>query len=498
MTTVRGGHRGPRLSLGVLGALGVIFSLIFIYGAFTKRVPLVTGYRVKAMLTSSNELRRGSPVRIAGIDVGKVVKLEHGPGSTAIATMQLKDSGRPLHKDAEVRIRPRLFLEGGFYIDLRPGSPSAPEIPDDGTIPLGQTTIPVQFDQVLTGGFSRSARDSFQRLLVEAGTALDDGGAQDLGAAQKPSVPALRDLAIVAEAARGIRRHDVSQTVSSVSKITTALASNEEALGGLVTGLARTTEALADEQQALGETVRGLDAVLRHSPAALTAIDRATPAARGLARDLGPALRIAPPVLRGAVRLLDQLDRATRPAEVPRLVSYFKPAVNTLPQLSERLTTLFPLVDPVTDCVRDKALPILEAKIDDGALSSGRPVWQDLAHGLVGVNSGAQNFDANGPNARYLFTAGSDTISLGDFGGLGTLVGTGSEPIAGVRPRWNGPAGKPPFMPDKACRDQALVSLKADASPTVATFKQRSRVKAPRVTRAQFEKAVKRFAKAGR
>jgi hypothetical protein len=53
-------------------------------------------------------------------------------------------------------------------------------------------------------------------------------------------------------------------------------------------------------------------------------------------------------------------------------------------------------------------------------------------------------------------------------------------------------------MPDKACRDQALVSLKADASPTVATFKQRSRVKAPRVTRAQFEKAVKRFAKAGR
>jgi len=494
---VRGGHK-PRLSVAVLGALGVVFSLIFIYGAFTKRVPLVTGYRVKAVLSSSNELRRGSPVRIAGIDVGKVVKLEHGPGSTAIATMQLKVSGRPLHQDAEVRIRPRLFLEGGFYLDVRPGSPSAPEIEDDGTIPLGQTTIPVQFDQVLTGGFSRSARDSFQRLLDEAGSALDDGGAQDLGAAQKPSVPALRDIAVVAEAARGVGRHDPSQTISSVSRITRALASNDEALGGLVTGLARTTAALADEQQALRASVRGLDDVLQGAPAALTAIDGATPAARGLARDLRPALRVAPPVLRGAVRLLDQLDRATRPAELPRLVRNLGPAVGTLPQLSERLTTLFPLVDPVTDCVRDKALPVLEAKLDDGALSSGRPVWQDLAHGFVGVNSGAQNFDANGPNARYLFTAGSDTISLGSFGGLGTLVGTGSEPIAGVRPRWNGPDGKPPFMPDKSCRDQPLANLKADAAPTVARFKERGRVKAPRVTRAQFEKAIKRYAKVGR
>lgn len=487
----------PTLPVGALGILGVVFCLLFIYGAFTKRVPLVTGYRVEAVLSSSNELRKGSPVRIAGVDVGKVVKLEHGPGTTAIATMQLKDSARPLHKDAELRIRPRLFLEGGFYIDVRPGSPSAPEIEDDGIIPLGQTSIPVQFDQVLTGGFSRPARDSFQRLLDEVGTAFADGGAEDLGRAQRPSVPALRDIAIVTEAARGVREHDVSDTVRSVSRITAALARNDEALGGLVTGMARTTGALAAEQTALRGSVRGLSDVFREAPAALTAIDRGLPPARALARDLRPALRIAPPVLRGAVGLVDQLERATRPAELPRLLRNLRPALTTLPSLEARLTTLFPLVDPVTDCVRERALPVLTAKVDDGALSTGRPVWQDLAHGLVGLNSAAQNFDANGSTVRYLFSSGSDTLQLGSVPGLGTLVGSGAQEITGVRPRWNGPGKTTPFRPDAVCRDQAPPNLAAESSPTTATFR-KGGTRSRKVTPAKFRQAIERLEKDGR
>ncbi len=65
----------------------------------------------------------GSPVRIAGVDVGKVVDIDEGPGNTTVVTMELNDSGRPVHRDATARIRPRVFLEGGFLVELQPGQP---------------------------------------------------------------------------------------------------------------------------------------------------------------------------------------------------------------------------------------------------------------------------------------------------------------------------------------------------------------------------------------
>jgi hypothetical protein len=36
--------------------------------------------------------------------------------------MQIQDKGRPLHSDAQFKIRPRIFLEGNFFIDVTPGT----------------------------------------------------------------------------------------------------------------------------------------------------------------------------------------------------------------------------------------------------------------------------------------------------------------------------------------------------------------------------------------
>src|SRR5205085_1354337 len=81
------------------------------------------------------------------------------------------DQGLPLHTDAQVQIRPRLFLEGNFFLDLQPGSPSAPELPDGGTIPITQTATAVQLDEVLTA-LQKPARRGLQRLLEGYGTGL--------------------------------------------------------------------------------------------------------------------------------------------------------------------------------------------------------------------------------------------------------------------------------------------------------------------------------------
>ena len=136
-----------------------------VFFGFTKHVPFTHGFRVKAVFESSNSIRKNSPVRIAGVNVGKVTKVEGKPGSNAaVVTMEINDKGLPIHKDATMKIRPRIFLEGNFFVDVSPGTPSAPTIDDGDTIPITQTATPVQFDQVLTT-LQSDTRDGLQKTL---------------------------------------------------------------------------------------------------------------------------------------------------------------------------------------------------------------------------------------------------------------------------------------------------------------------------------------------
>ena len=51
-------------------------TLIGVYLGFTKSIPFRHHYTVKAAFKSANNLRKASPVRIAGVEVGKVTKVE--------------------------------------------------------------------------------------------------------------------------------------------------------------------------------------------------------------------------------------------------------------------------------------------------------------------------------------------------------------------------------------------------------------------------------------
>ena len=121
-----------------LVALGI--TLVAVYLGFTKSIPFRSHYEVKAAFKSANNLRKASPVRIAGVEVGKVVKVERArKGDTgAIVTMRIQDKGRPLHEDAQFKIRPRIFLEGNFFVDVTPGT-SGKEVADNHTFPVNQT-----------------------------------------------------------------------------------------------------------------------------------------------------------------------------------------------------------------------------------------------------------------------------------------------------------------------------------------------------------------------
>lgn len=451
-----------------VGLIGIAVLLAIAYLAFAKRLPFTQPYRIDAVFQSSNQLRKGSPVRIAGVDVGRVAGLRDGPGSTTVVSLEIEDHGRPIHEDATLKIRPRLFLEGGFQVELRPGSPTAPVLDNRGTIPLGQTSVPVQFHQVLSA-FDRPTRESFQSIVKETAIALDAGGAQALGRLSRPLGPALRDAAIVAEAARGYEAHDLSQLIGSLSRVTAAVADKDFELARLVTSVNRTSRALASREAAVSASLRELDGVLRAAPGTLTAVDRVLPSVERFSRDVRPSLRRLPGDLEQASDVLDQVRALVQPQELPALIQALEPALRDLPTLSRRLRRVLALLTPVTDCLRERVIPVLEAELDDGQHSSGRPVWQDLAHSMVGLASMAQSFDANGPAVRYLAGGGDVVFTTDPLPGIGQLSGRTSEPILGARPVWFGPGAKLPFRPDAECRRQPPPDLQARTNIPVPT-----------------------------
>jgi virulence factor Mce-like protein len=446
----------PRVRLALFGILIICVGVYFV---FAKRIPFVHGYRLKADFASSNQLVPGfSPVRIAGVTVGKVIKVQAGPGDTSEVTMDIKNAALPIHSDARVRIRPRLFLEGGFFVELNPGSPSAKDIGSDSVLPVDQTADPVQLHQILTA-FDVTTRDSLSSLLKEADDAFSHGGAKAFGESFRPLSPVLEEGAQIAEAALGPVAHDPSNGIRATAKLTQVFADHQQNLKGLITSLNRTTTALASRDVQLQQSIRSIDTLVRTAPGQLDRINATLPAINRFVIAIRPTLRALPPVLDHTVPVLDQLRALVQPAELPGLLTDLTPVARDLDPLTDRLDRLFPLITPVTDCVTRKVFPILNQTVPDGALSTGRPAWQDLAHAFVGLSSAAQNFDGNGYAFRFQAGVGETSIGTGSVPGLGTLAGLAAAPLSGSTPRWLGPGVIPPLNASQQCRKQATVDL---------------------------------------
>src|ERR1044072_6326738 len=111
-----------RPSNALIAAIFLAIVIIAPYLAFTKHIPFTSyGYELKATFSNGVNISKNSPVRVAGVEVGKVIAVGRDGDATEV-TFTVKDEGRPIHADAFAQIRPRIFLEGNFFMELDPGS----------------------------------------------------------------------------------------------------------------------------------------------------------------------------------------------------------------------------------------------------------------------------------------------------------------------------------------------------------------------------------------
>lgn len=128
---------GIVILLAIAGILVTIMHLNEGMGLFTQ------ASMFRAYLDDSQGIKVGAPVRMSGVDIGNVkqVAIEPGKGQVAIH-FTINDEMRPLlHSDAAVLIRP-MGLLGDKYLDLLPGSPTQPPLPDGAILSgRGETDI---------------------------------------------------------------------------------------------------------------------------------------------------------------------------------------------------------------------------------------------------------------------------------------------------------------------------------------------------------------------
>jgi phospholipid/cholesterol/gamma-HCH transport system substrate-binding protein len=429
------------------GVLAITTILLFAYFGFAKANPFANPYELKALFRDVENLKTRSPVRIAGVEVGKVTKVEpKDGGGAAEVTMELREDALPIRDDARAQIRSRIFLEGNFFVDIEPGSPSAGELDDGATLPVTQTTSTVTLPDVLDV-LDSDVRSDLQTFLYEYGTvALRGGGAKAFNRAIPSFGPAYRYGALTNDALLGVDpERDVQRLLRGQQKTFAALASNPDALKELVTDLNTTAGAIASEDTALEAAVPALRDTLREGYPALGALNAALPTLRTFAREAIPGVRSSVPALDAAIPWFTQARGLVQESELKGLAADLRQAVPSLVKLNTRLVPFLNQLRALSSCTNNVLVPFAESEIpsiEEG--NSGHLVREQINRSFVGLAGESRNNDANTP---VFHIQGVNPLKLA----TGRI-----EPAAPPDPNM-----PPPHRPDVPCETQEPPNLHA-------------------------------------
>ena len=463
----RGSHDG--MSPFRAGLLAIIIVAVASYFAFSQKNPFSSPYHFTAYFKNANNVKPNSAVRIAGVEVGKVKSVTPADPKTGDAAVEIevKDKGLPIHRDAQVKVRPRIFLEGNMFVDIQPGTPDSPELKSGGSIPASQTAAPVQFEQILRL-LQRDTRSDLQTLLQEFATGLNGGGAEAFNRSIKFWKPAYQYSSLANDATLGTEEHDLSKLVRGQGKVFRSLASDEEALGDLVTNLNTTFAAFASEDQNLRAAIPALDNVIKVGSPALASLNDSLPSLRQFARDALPATKSSLPTIEQSMPFVTQARALVSKAELRGLAADLRP---TIPALAKLNANTIPFLDQsraLSACTSSLLVPFANKPIPDPVFNiPDSSFLHDSNHGFVGLAGESRINDGNTPMFHVQQGAGPFSVvqTSADLGKLVSIGGMDFKP-EGTMPAK--PDHRPVFRPGTPCEKQEVADLNAARGPAEA------------------------------
>ena len=462
----------------VVGLIALAIVAVGSYLGFTKDIPFTKGHRVSAVFESATSIRANSPVRIAGVNVGKVKKVsQYQDTDMALVEMEIDEAGLPIHKDAQMKIRPRIFLEGNFFVDLEPGTPGSPTLEDGDTIRVTQTSTPVQLDEVLTA-LQTDTREDLKALLDEYGKALNgdpaasddlppgpdpetegETGAESLNDTLDDAPEALQGISVVNQAFLGTEEHDLSRAIAGLQKVTSALGRNESLLQDWVVNFNRTLSIFADEKENVSATLRGLQEAIPRLDRTLLLLNDSFPAVRAFSREILPGVRETPATIDASFPWVRQMRGLVQPDELGGLAKELAPASRDLAVATDAAISLFPNQNLLAQCITKVVLPAGDIVIREPPgrerFETGVENYKEFWYTMAGLAGESQNFDGNGQYVRFQVGGGTNTLSTGrtNFGNPQQFFNPAAQPL-GIRPVFSGV--RPPYRPDVPCHTNPL------------------------------------------
>ena len=289
------------IAMFVLSCFAVLLYLWITFGGSSPLKP--KGYEVTANFAEATLLAQTGDVRISGVPVGRVVKMERNGNRTKV-TMDIKSRYAPLPSDTRAMLRLKTLF-GETYVELTPGSKTAPKLPDGGMIPDTQIAKSVELDEVLKT-FKPRTRLAFRTWLQSQADAVTGRGT-DINAsfASLPPFVTGADKLLVTLDAQSLA---VRRLVSSTGDFFGAISAREGELRGLVRDANSLFQTTAARNSDLSAVFRALPRFEREATLTLPQLASFARVARPVVRRLQPAATQADPLFADFARLAPQFD----------------------------------------------------------------------------------------------------------------------------------------------------------------------------------------------
>ncbi|WP_320671859.1 MlaD family protein [Patulibacter defluvii] len=403
MTVLR---RNRTVALGA-ATIGIVALLLLLAFSGTLNRLQQGGGRttIRVQLADAQQLRAGDKVRIQGVDVGRVERIERDRGArTATASLALDDDAGPIYGDASVAIRFRTLLGAAFFVDLDRGRATAGPLGSRG-IPASRSSNQVELEQI-TSIVQGDARRGLQTLAGELATTFTDTDSPGR------AVDALADVAPDVRRGIGALRglepgRDVPELVRNAERAMRALNQSSEQLRTLVAAGARTLETVAGRQADLRATLDRAPRTLADTDRTLVRLDGTLRTANPLLDELRVGAGDVAPTVRALRPTVVRADRLVHRA-VP-LVRALRPASTALAHTARDGVPLLNDLQPSVDRLDRTILPYLD-EVDPETQHS---TAQMIGPTFVGVGSGAAGQeDGNGRFIRFPLTTGNNFLYL--------------------------------------------------------------------------------------